>query len=776
MNGESLNIRKLQLEKLRELFPEAVTEGKIDWEKLQATLGKENIEFMNERYVLNWAGKSDAFKILQQSTTATLKPIPEESYLTPNPSPAGEGSLNFIDSPIENVFIEGENLEVLKVLQKSYYGKVKVICIDPPYNTGNDSFIYPDSFKESKEDYKKRIGDVDEEGYLMKEGMFRRNSKDSGHYHSNWLSMMYPRLFLAKNLLRDDGVIFVHIDDNEVHNLRLIMNEIFGEENFVGCFIWRKKEGGGQTDEYFVTEHEYVIVFRKTEEFTWGDEEVDDDENNYKKQDETGKFKIIRLAKWGSGARKEDRPSMHFAIKSPDNSNVLPIAPDGNDGRWRVGKKRMDYIINNNLLHWENNNKHWIAYEKVYHDVTKSRKNKQRSILYDVANTGDGTNVLKDLFGVKDIFQNPKPKELVLSFVRNNSGEDDIILDFFSGSATTAQAVLELNQEDGGNRKFILVQLPEKCEEESEAYKAGYKTIADIGKERIRRVIKKITSPPTPLLEERGVSNNYFSNLFKDASPSIFENARQLRLIDKTEAETKLWDHIRNRKIENCKFRRQHPLGKFIADFYCHEKQLVVEVDGGYHNEKEQKEHDALRTEAINEFGISVIRFTNEEVLKNIKSVVEKISLALTSALTSTPSPKGEGKGEVGFKVFKLSPSNFKIWRGDEITEENLEAQLNAFTNPVKEGSEKENMLYELMLKAGYLLTDRVEYKNKLYYVNSVELIIALEEMNQELIDTIIATKPKKVITLDKLFADNDQFKTNTVLQMRDAEIDFKTI
>jgi len=201
MTGESLPIIHDQLGKLKQLFPEVITEGKIDWEKLQATLGKENIEFLNERYVLNWAGKTDAFKVLQQSTIATLKPVPEES-------------INF--ETTENVFIEGENLEVLKVLQKAYYGKVKCIIIDPPYNTGNDSFIYPDSFKESKEDYQKRIGEKDEEGYLLKEGFFRKNSKDSGHYHSNWLSMMYPRLFLAKNLLRDDGIIFVHIVEKTV--------------------------------------------------------------------------------------------------------------------------------------------------------------------------------------------------------------------------------------------------------------------------------------------------------------------------------------------------------------------------------------------------------------------------------------------------------------------------------------------------------------------------------------------------------------------------------
>ncbi|MBI3754280.1 MAG: site-specific DNA-methyltransferase, partial [Deltaproteobacteria bacterium] len=212
MDGESLDTKHDNLQRLKELFPELFAESQLDWEKVKAAFG-EDINFANERYVLNWAGKSDAFKVLQQPTTATLKPIPEES-------------VNF--DTTQNLFIEGENLEVLKALQKAYYGKVKCIIIDPPYNTGSDSFIYPDRFSEKKEDYLKRIGDKDEEGYLLKEGLFRKNSKDSGHYHSNWLSMMYPRLFLAKNLLRDDGVIFVHIDDNEVHNLRLVMNEIFG--------------------------------------------------------------------------------------------------------------------------------------------------------------------------------------------------------------------------------------------------------------------------------------------------------------------------------------------------------------------------------------------------------------------------------------------------------------------------------------------------------------------------------------------------------------------
>ena len=245
MDGKSFNITEEKLNKLKEIIPEAFTEGKIDWEKLKAALG-EDVEFKNERYVLNWAGKSDAFRVLQSPTTATLVPCEEES-------------VNF--DTTENIFIEGENLEVLKVLQKSYFGKIKMIYIDPPYNTGNDTFVYPDKFSETKEEYLNRIGDKDETGFMTREGLFRKNSKDSGHYHSNWLSMMYPRLFMARNLLRDDGIIFVSIDDNEVHNLRLLMNEIFGEENFIGAFTWRKKAGAGADSKLFFRQHEYILLY-----------------------------------------------------------------------------------------------------------------------------------------------------------------------------------------------------------------------------------------------------------------------------------------------------------------------------------------------------------------------------------------------------------------------------------------------------------------------------------------------------------------------------------
>ena len=240
MDGKSLDITEERLNKLKEILPDAFTEGKIDWEKLQASLG-EDIEFKNERYVLNWAGKSNAFRVLQSPTTATLVPYKEES-------------VDFDDT--ENIFIEGENLEVLKVLQKSYFGKIKMIYIDPPYNTGNDKFIYPDKFSESRDEYLSRIGERDKTGYMTREGLFRTNSKDSGHYHSNWLSMMYPRLFLARNLLREDGMIFVSIDDNEVHNLKLFMNEVFVEENFISRLIGKRRASSALSDNNVSVNHE----------------------------------------------------------------------------------------------------------------------------------------------------------------------------------------------------------------------------------------------------------------------------------------------------------------------------------------------------------------------------------------------------------------------------------------------------------------------------------------------------------------------------------------
>ena len=463
VSSQSMDIEKADLEKLRAVFPQCFSEGKLDKDKLLNLCG-EYIDEDFEKYKFEWKGKSECYRIAGKRSAGTLRPCPEES-------------VNF--DTTNNIYIEGDNLEVLKLLQSSYYNKVKMIYIDPPYNTGND-FVYDDDFKDPMAKYKE-----------VTQQTTKSNPETMGRFHTNWLNMMYPRLRLAANLLRDDGVIFISIDENEITNLKKVCNEVFGEENYIGSFIWRKKDGGGQAKEYFVIEHEFIVVYRKSQQLVWYDKEEARDIAQYNKSDERGNFKITKLAKWGNTARREDRPSMYFSLIAPDGTEAFPIAPDGNDGRWRVGRERMNELLQNNLVHWEVKEGKWIPYEKEYF-ANQIKVLKQRSILYDIANTGDGSNVLTSLFSTKDMFENPKPIELVKVFLEATTKDNDIILDFFSGSATTAHAVMQLNAEDGGNRQFIMVQLPELCDEKSEAYKAGYKNICEIGKERIRRAGAKI--------------------------------------------------------------------------------------------------------------------------------------------------------------------------------------------------------------------------------------------------------------------------------------------
>lgn len=468
MDGKSLDVTGVNKEKLKAVFPECFTEGNLDIDKLLSLCG-EYIDNDFEKYKFEWKGKSECYRIAGKRSTGTLRPCPEESVDFENTN---------------NLYIEGDNLEVLKLLQTAYYRKVKMIYIDPPYNTGND-FVYEDDFKDPMAKYKEITSQTT-----------KSNPETMGRYHTNWLNMMYPRLRLAANLLRDDGVIFISIDEREVDNLKKVCNEVLGEENFIGSFIWRKKDGGGQAKEYFAIEHEYIVVYRKSEQLQWIDKTEERSISQYNKKDERGNFKVTKLAKWGNTARREDRPSMYFSLTAPDGTEAFPIAPDGNDGRWRVGKERMAELKSSDLIYWERKGDNWVPYEKEYFD-NQVRIIKKRSILYDVANTGDGSNVLTDTFGRKDVFENPKPVELLKEFIESSATDTDIILDFFSGSATTAHAVMQLNAEDGGKRQFIMVQLPEVTDEKSEAFKAGYKNICEIGKERIRRAGAKIKEQNT---------------------------------------------------------------------------------------------------------------------------------------------------------------------------------------------------------------------------------------------------------------------------------------
>ncbi len=619
MNGKSLNIAEEKINRLKEIIPEVFSENKIDWEKLKATLGT-SIEFKNERYVLNWAGKSDAFRILQSPTTATLEPCREES-------------INF-DST-KNIFIEGENLEVLKVLQKSYFGKIKMIYIDPPYNTGNDNFIYPDKFSETKEEYLNRIGDKDESGYMTREGLFRKNSKDSGHYHSNWLSMMYPRLFLARNLLRDDGVIFVSIDDNEVHNLRLLMNEVFGEENFVSCIVWERAFSPKNDSKYLSENHDYLLVFCKNiQEFNVGRLNRTDEANNrYKNPDDDPR------GDWTSGdlSVKTYSSDYDYPIKTPSGRVVKP--PHG--ACWRVSKEKFEELTDDNRIWFGTEGDNVPRLKRFLSEVQEGMVPTTLWFHKEVGHNQEGRQELKKLFDDKGYFDGPKPIRLIQkTFHVANTNSNDIILDFFSGSCTTAHAVLALNKEDGGNRKFICVQLPEKCDENSEAYKAGFKSIAEIGKERIRRVINKI----------------------------------------KTENEGKL------------------------------------DLDGN------------------------------------------------------------NGKLDLGFKVFKLRESNFKIWRSKIENEAQLVEQLQQHTESLDENIATEDVLYELLLKSGISLTAKIEEKDSCFIVNDNEIALVLDKVDKNIIKKVIELSPRKVITLDRLFNKNDQLKTNTALQMKDAGIEFKAV
>ena len=327
-----------------------------------------------------------------------------------------------------NIIIEGDNYHSLYALSFTHPKSIDVIYIDPPYNTGKKKeWKYNDSWVDENDKYR----------------------------HSKWLSFMSKRLRLAKNLLKNSGIIFISIDNNEVAQLKLLCDSIFGYKNFCGQIIWRKKSGGGQTDDFFVTEHEYILCYRRTSAFVWVDETIPISSKGYKSEDNKGKYRLVKLAKWGSAAKREDRPTMYFSLTSPDKKKIYPIAPDGTPGRWRVGRKKMKSLIDDELIEWvEDNNGIRTPYEKVYYDGDDVKTLKNRSIYYSVAETGDATRLLTKIFGKKDVFENPKPIELIKELLSHS--QNAIVLDFFAGSASTGHAVLDMNKEDGGNRRFIL--------------------------------------------------------------------------------------------------------------------------------------------------------------------------------------------------------------------------------------------------------------------------------------------------------------------------------
>lgn len=642
----SMDIAAAKQDQLKSLFPEIFTENKIDFDQLKRILG-EWIEPGKERFGLQWPGKAECMKIIQQPSVATLKPCPEES-------------VNFDET--ENVFIEGDNLEVLKLLQKSYFGKIKMIYIDPPYNTGKE-FIYPDKYSETLDTYLAYTGQVDDAGKK-----FSTNTEAQGRFHSRWLNMMYPRLYLARNLLREDGVIFISIDDHEQANLKLFADLIFGEENFVGTIVWKNATDNNPTN--IACEHEYILCYAKTKEALQAEWKAL--ANPVKDQlikigeELTNKYKILNelqaaYAEWFSKHKPHLSPLDRYKYIDFDGvyTGSQSVHNPGKEGYrydvlhpktgkpcqqplmgYRFPQETMKKLIDDGkVLFGDDESK--IIELKVY---AKEYKAKLSSVISIDGRLG-AYDVRRVFPEFKKTFDNPKPIDLIKELASFTTGENDIILDFFAGSGTTAHATLDLNQEDQGNRKFILIQLPEKIDDG-----AKHETIADVCAERIKRVV-------TSLDKER----------------------------------------------------------KGKLDLY------------------------------------------------------------------------GNGKLDLGFKAFKLCSSNFKIWEGNAEKINDIAEQLTLHVDHIGKQSTPEDILYEILLKAGFPLTTKIKKLTmsgkQVFSIEDGAMLICLEkEITPELIDSLAEAEPLQVICLDEAFKSNDQLKANAVqtfkarAQAKESEIIFRTV
>jgi adenine-specific DNA-methyltransferase len=631
MELTSMDVAKEKREELKRCFgnafPEVFAEGNVDFDQLKRVLG-EWVDPGKERFGLNWPGKAECMRIIQQPSVATLKPVRGES-------------VNFDET--QNLFIEGDNLEVLKLLQKAYFGKIKMIYIDPPYNTGNE-FIYPDKYDETLETYLAYTGQIDSAGRK-----FSTATEQTGRHHSRWLRMLFPRLYLARSLLREDGVIFISIDNNEVAHLRDMCDEIFGSENFVEQIAWKNKYGAGAKTKGFIEVHEYILCYSKNSLKDVSSKLTEEQKAEYDGKDE----------KFATRGGYVTQPLMTNSLGDRENLQYL-IEHDGElikpRKQWVWEKSRLlSAIEKNEVVIKKKADGEYSVRSKVYlfDESGKLRRGKPLSLLNGPFNQA-GTEEVENLIGA-GIFDFPKPVALIkylfgFSINEEDDSCDDIFLDFFAGSCTSAQAVFELNQEDVGRRKFIAVQLPEVCEANSKAHKIGCKTIADVGKLRLREYAKRATEAKSDQLSFKSPTN-----------------------------------------------------------------------------------------------------------------------------------------ADLGFRVFKLDRSNFKVWSGEAVAEAELAGQIEMHIDHLSPKSSAEDILYELLLKAGFALSARVQTVEitgkQVFSIQDGALLICLDkEITPELIDALADANPLQVICLDEGFKGNDQLKTNAVqtfkarAQAEESEIVFKTV
>lgn len=479
MDKYGMDLEKVNIERLKEIFPECVTDGKVNFDALRTILG-DDVETSGEKYSFNWVGKSDAMKIALMPSTGTLRPCKDKSKDW---------------DKTENLYIEGDNLEVLKILEKTYHNQIKMIYIDPPYNTGKD-FVYHDDFHDNIRNYLDNSNQA-----------FRTNPETAGRFHTDWLNMMYPRLRVAKELLVTGGLIFISLDESEIANLRKMCDEVFGEENLVGNIIWKKTSGDNKSS--FAYTHDNILVYGKfTDEMplvALNDSQL----KQYKNPDNDCRGAWAESdyrSKWS----KSERPNLYYGIKNPNTGEVIyPDTYSTSTRVWAFSKEAHEKNEKDGLVWWGIDGQAKEPKKKRF--LTEHKGANTRSIWVNEGTNDEGSSEVKLLLE-GDYFDNPKPLKLLKKIISSYSDKDAIILDFFSGSGTTAHAVMALNIEEDASRKFVLVQLPEVCGEQSEAYKAGYKTICDIGEERIRRAGAKIKEA----LGENGLAVSMMANGVKN--------------------------------------------------------------------------------------------------------------------------------------------------------------------------------------------------------------------------------------------------------------------
>ena len=473
--NNNVTVGAKEIEILKEYFPACFRNGSFDIERLKEYL-KDKINITEEGYELRFLGKNYARLLASLDTTTVIVPDEEHNNLPENK-----------DS--KNIYISGDNLDALKHLLKSYAGSIKCIYIDPPYNTGSDDFVYSDSFNFTVEELVSKLSISEEQASRVLD-LTRRGSAT----HSAWLMFMLPRLLLARDLLSKDGVIFISIDDNEQSNLKLLCDDIFGEECFMGNIVRATGQTTGQDGDGLGSSFDYILVYSKNEGYELNGLELSEkDKKRFQEQDDIGYYAYDQLRKTGSNDKREDRPNLYYGIVDPDGKILYPTATAGYDGRWRVEKSSYENLVKNNMILWKkttrNNVEVWWPYVKYY---LEGRTKRPSPLWNDLEGNKKASREVRELFDGKKVFDFPKPVDLLLRIINIATDKDSLIVDFFGGSSTTAHAIMQQNSKDGGNRKYILIQWQEQCKEDSEAFKSHYKTIDEIGQARIKLAANKL--------------------------------------------------------------------------------------------------------------------------------------------------------------------------------------------------------------------------------------------------------------------------------------------